>query len=424
MKRRAAAHDYSRPGIYHITLHVAEELGQPLGTVVPIKGLTGDAECSDATVALSPIGTMVKEELLHSITARYPMVNVQDYVIMPEHLHFLLVVQDRILSSNGKTQPIGHIIAGFKLGCNRRYWEMMTQRAEPVTTLNTPTPASVSANCAPAPVPVSTNSGSSAQSAVSVSDGSAARKQPLFSNGYCDVMPVDAAQLETQRAYIRNNPRSRLLRATHRDRLQPQRGGIDTALFVPALRGYLTRECYDFTAEDFALIERRLLLTPTSAQSAVSVSSGFAAGMEHASITCDSYGDRALLTKKLLPVVCHRKDIARFHEQKDRCLAEAAQGAVLVSARIAKGEQAIIDEAIAQGVPVVLITDNGFTERYHPSQERIDRCAEGRLLLVTPWQYQYRGKDDSISVAFCKTMNCVAQALCRLRDDWWKQNTE
>ena len=454
MKRRAAAHDYSRPGIYHITLHVAEELGQPLGTVVPLKGQTGDAECSDATVALSPIGTMVKEELLHSITARYPMVNVQDYVIMPEHLHFLLVVQDRILSSNGKTQPIGHLIAGFKRGCNRRYWEMMMQRAEPVATLNTPTPAPVSTNSGTAPVPVSTspvpvsaNGVSSAQSAVSVSDGSAVRKQPLFSNGYCDVMPVDAAQLETQRAYIRNNPRNRWLRMHNPDWLKPHRGSIDTALTPSALRGYLQREC-PLSADDFALIERRLLLTPASApgasgaqpavsapgaqpavsapgaQSAVSVSSGFAAGMEHASITCDSYGDRALLTKKLLPVVCHRKDFARFHEQKDRCLAEAAQGAVLVSARIAKGEQAIIDEAIDQGFPVVLITDNGFSERYHPSQQRFTHCAEGRMLLVTPWQYQYRGKDDSISVAFCKTMNCVAQALCRLRDDWWKQNTE
>ena len=430
MKRRAAAHDYSRPGIYHITLHVAEELGQPLGTVVPLKGQTGDAECSDATVALSPNGTMVKEELLHSITACYPMVNVQDYVIMPEHLHFLLVVQDRILSSNGKTQPIGHLIAGFKQGCNRRYWKMMTQRAEPVTTLNTPTPAPVSANGGTAPVPVSTspvpvsaNGVSSAQSAVSVSDGSAVRKQPLFSNGYCDVMPVDAAQLETQRAYIRNNPRNRWLRMHNPDWLKPHRGGIDTALTPSALRGYLQREC-PLSADDFALIERRLLLTPTSAQSAVSVSSGFAAGIEHLPITCDSYGNRALLTKKLLPVVCHRKDFARFHEQKDRCLAEAAQGAVLVSARIAKGEQAIIDEAIDQDFPVVLITDNGFSERYHPSQQRFTHCAEGRMLLVTPWQYQYRGKDDSISVTFCKTMNCVAQALCRLRDDWWKQNTE
>lgn len=27
MTRRAAAHDYSRPGIYHITMHVTEEAG-------------------------------------------------------------------------------------------------------------------------------------------------------------------------------------------------------------------------------------------------------------------------------------------------------------------------------------------------------------------------------------------------------------
>ena len=35
MTRRAAAHDYSAPGLYHITLHVAEALGQPLGHRVP-----------------------------------------------------------------------------------------------------------------------------------------------------------------------------------------------------------------------------------------------------------------------------------------------------------------------------------------------------------------------------------------------------
>lgn len=44
-------------------------------------------------------------------------------------------------------------------------------------------------------------------------DGSAAR-QPLFEGGYCDVMPIDARQLETQRAYIKGNPRSRLLLVT------------------------------------------------------------------------------------------------------------------------------------------------------------------------------------------------------------------
>ena len=71
--------------------------------------------------------------------------------------------------------------------------------------------------------------------------------------------------------------------------------------------------------------------------------------------------------------------------------------------------------------PVVLIPDNGFPDRYHPSAERQTHCAEGRLLLITPWQYHYRRASENITVAVCKTMNCVAQSLCRTKDNWWQQ---
>ena len=79
-----------------------------------------------------------------------------------------------------------------------------------------------------------------------------------------------------------------------------------------------------------------------------------------------------------------------------------------------------MNEAVNHGFPVITIADNGFPERYHPSTERIDRCAQGKLLIVTPWQYQYRGKNEQLTIPFCKAMNCVAQALCRQKDDWWK----
>ena len=63
MKSRCFMHDYSAPGIYHITLEVTESLGQPLGCVV------GDINQEDGQpnaprVELSPMGQMVKEELL------------------------------------------------------------------------------------------------------------------------------------------------------------------------------------------------------------------------------------------------------------------------------------------------------------------------------------------------------------------------
>ena len=101
MTRRAVAHDYTKTGIYHITLHVADGLWQPLGDVV------GDAMAPDGMpdaprVDMTPIGQMVEYELLHSIHEHYPMVIVDTYIIMPDHLHFILEVQDKIISRNGK----------------------------------------------------------------------------------------------------------------------------------------------------------------------------------------------------------------------------------------------------------------------------------------------------------------------------------
>lgn len=228
---------------------------------------------------------------------------------------------------------------------------------------------------------------------------------------YCDVIPFDAAQLATQRAYIAGNPRSRLQRISNRAWLTPQRSGIVTALTLPALRGFLHREHLPATCTPEHLEEllSHLLLTTDGAAPSRTL------------ITCQSYGNRQLLARRLLPVVCHRADAARFHEQKQRCLEEASRGAVLVSARIAKGEQAIMDEAIRSGYPVVLLPDNGFPDRYHPSAERQALCADGRLLLITPWQYHYRRAGENITVAVCKTMNCVAQSLCRTKDTWWQQ---
>ena len=231
-------------------------------------------------------------------------------------------------------------------------------------------------------------------------------RRPLFAHGYCDVQPISDEQLATQRAYIAANPRSRLQRSMQRASLTACRMAHTTALTPSALRGFLKRECLakHATPEALAAIECRLLL---------------ADGM----VALDTYGHRELLNSRLLPVVCHRKDKERLNDQKARCLTEAASGAVLVSPRIAPGEQEIMDAAVHGGFPVVLIHDNGFPERYHPSAERINQCAAGQLLLLTPWQYQYRGKNEQVTIPFCKAMNCVAQALCRLKDDWWKSST-
>ena len=402
MQHRSPGNNYTHPGIYHITITISDRKAQSLGRV------TGDLQYPDGhpdapKVELSVIGKMVEYELLHSISYHYPFIEVQDYVIMPEHMHFILNVKNSIISKNGRMTHLGQIIAGFKNGCNRRYWEITGQEeiaAKPLPTTSAPTPSAFRASS-----PSSVAGGFATSAPVSGAKKSrfSSGRPPLFSQGYVDVIPLKEGQLETQRAYIHANPRNRLLRTTNRADLLPQRKTIDTLVTLPALKGYLVKEraLAENDTATWEMLKNRLMV-------------------DNLHITCDSYGFLTLLSKRLLPVVCHRNDLRFFAKHKDACLTAAAEGAVLVSARIARGEQDIIDEVIALGYPVILISDNGFPTIYHPSEARLGLCASGHMLLVTPWSYQYRHNNQEITVAECKTMNCIAQALCHTKDNWWK----
>lgn len=414
MQRRSPGNNYCHPGYYHITITISNRRAQSLGRIV------GDLQYPDGhpdapKVELTAIGKMVEYELRHSISRHYPVVEVQDYVVMPEHIHFILHVKNSIISKNGRETHLGQIIAGFKKGCNRRYWEIIGLTPNTPPSPSGSAPALVSGSMFPAVSPQSFASGS-APTLVSGSmfpavfpqgpkaPSSASSGRPaLFSSGYVDIIPLKEGQLDTQRAYIHSNPRNRLLRITNRSALFPQRNTIDTLVTPSALKGYLTKEhaLRDDDTDTWNTLHSKL----TTANSHV---------------LCDSYGSLDLLTHRLLPVVCHRLDRPLFAQQKAACLDAAQQGAVLVSPRIAAGEQEIIDEAIALGFPVALIIDNGFPAIYHPSESRLALCASAHMLLITPWTYHYRHNNQEITVAECKTMNCIAQAICHSKDSWWK----
>jgi hypothetical protein len=407
MDRRSNCHHYSWPGVYHLTIKVNGTLYQPLGRVVGDSN-EADGKPNAPRVELSETGRMVEYELTTSISRHYPMVEVQDHVVMPEHLHAIVVVKRRIVTANGREAHLGQVIAGFKKGCNRRFWEIEERRGKPAAT-RTAMPAGASS---PMPGVAAAGAASSRGAGVcpavypqgyKVPSQASTGRLPLFAYGYVDVMPVDEKQLDTQRQYIRNNPRSRLMRTQNRAWLQPQRRAIPTALSLSALKGYLLRECRPSQTVAQAWNDIQPLLLA-----------------EDGLVVCDSYGNRELLACRLLPVVCHRKDIPLFERQRQCCLREAECGAVLVSARIAKGEQAIMDEAVSLRYPVVLVVDNGFPEVYHPSERRVQLCADNRLLLVSPWRYRYQPVGASIGAVECKTMNGVVQSLCRMKDSWWK----
>ncbi len=412
MKRRSPGKNYTEAGIYHITLNVSDRRKVSLGRIA------GDLQYPDGHpeaphVELTAIGRMVEAELLHSISAHYPAIEILDHVIMPEHMHFIMVVKYSLVNNkSGRLTHLGQVIAGFKKGCNRRYWEITGQdvagtsegqRGKPAATTNPRSGTATMAETATAGVGMLCSAVSPQKEKVPSRANTG--RIPLFSDGFVDVMPLEPGQLETQRAYIHANPRNRMLRSQHHAELRPQRLVVNTKVTPSALRGYLVREhaLSDNDQEAWQMLCGRLVTTDGS-------------------VWCDGYGSTQLLERHLLPVVCHRSDLRLFDRQKQACLDAAAKGTVLVSARIARGEQDIMDEAIRQGYPVILIVDNGFPEIYHPSENRLDLCAMQRMLLLSPWQFLYRTKEDDITVAWCKAMNCFAQAVCRVKDDWWKQD--
>lgn len=79
---RLPDYDYSSPGTYFVTI-CTHDRQCILSRITVGEGLAPPA------VMLSPIGQCVKEQLL-ALPKRYPAVQIDNYVIMPNHIHLLV----------------------------------------------------------------------------------------------------------------------------------------------------------------------------------------------------------------------------------------------------------------------------------------------------------------------------------------------
>ena len=115
-RKHLAYHDYRERCIYHITL-VCSERKKLLGRVV------GDS-VDEARCELTPLGVEVAKAIQGipgCAAGRGDDVQVLAAVCMPEHVHFVLYVRERM------KDKVGVVIRGFKQGCNKalkRWLEM------------------------------------------------------------------------------------------------------------------------------------------------------------------------------------------------------------------------------------------------------------------------------------------------------------
>ncbi len=105
-------------GTYMITIAVAGR--KPLLGLVKGDHRLQENSPNAPNINLSKLGEMIALEELPKITQYYPSVSVWHTCFMPDHIHLIIHVNENL--KNG--QHIGKVIAGFKTGCSKAWWNL------------------------------------------------------------------------------------------------------------------------------------------------------------------------------------------------------------------------------------------------------------------------------------------------------------
>ncbi len=363
MKRRCDQHDYTQRGIYMITM--ATEGRRPLfGTLKGDPLSTSDD--NKPRVILSPLGEKVKA-CWYEMQNHYPQVSLIKLCIMPDHIHGVLFVKEDM------PQHLGTIINGFKSGTRKaarllgviaetrvpsspaapaaKDTEALPQSTEPqpnAPQLTNPQPNTPQPN-APQPTSPHPNSPHPA-------------KHPttgvLWEPGYNDRILLQEGQLQRMLNYLDDNPRRLLLKHTNPQYFKPL-GKLSVA------------------------------------------------GVE-----MEAMGNTALLEKPAkLQVQCSRHLYQNEIEDRKQYFVKAAQqGAVIVSPCISPGEKQIATAILEAHLPLIVLLLKGFPPFFKPQPHYLMACAEGRLLMLSPYPWQNE-KIENMRQR-CLQLNDLAAEIC------------
>ena len=329
---RARWMDYQSPSIQMLTLVTVDR--KPLL-----------AELRGETTHLTPLGTAVAREIERIPTyLGAASIEILDYVIMPDHVHILLRIHDRL------PKHLGQYIRWFKVQCSDAFTAMVetargvmargdTREDNNATTTNASASATSTAS-ATASGWVSREEASRVLAGVSASMVSPKSKNLLlFAHEYHDSLLYGRGQLARMKNYIKENPRRLALKRANRE---------------------LFRIRQDYTIGRF---------------SCTVLGNIFLAG----------HPQRQVLqcSRSLTP--------EQIEERRRECLMQAANGAVFITAAISPGEKVIARSLREHGFPLIILLEQGFPKpesrhyRYFkPQGVYFEACAAGRLLLVEP----------------------------------------
>lgn len=94
------------------------------------------------------------------------------------------------------------------------------------------------------------------------------------------------------------------------------------------------------------------------------------------------------------------------------CVLASRQGTVMVSPFISPKEKQVKEVLIKEQHPFIVLADNGFRDYCKPSGDIFDAVADGRVLVLSPWEHE-AGKRH-ISRADCVALNKMAEEIAAL----------
>ena len=371
MNRRRVGHDYSSRRIYLITMTV--EGRRPLfGRLVGHDGAT--PETTEASVELSPLGQRVKDEWF-AVTVHHPEVTAVSLQLMPDHLHGILFVEQQMKGH------LSDVIRGFKTSTNKVYRQIVLGRAEAGAAA--PPQHSQQAGKGHAAGASAAGFSAAGASAAGCAAGASASSSSSAAVGCAAAVP----QSKRDRSH-ESREHGLLWTPNYNDHILSNRGELDR------WRQYLADN------------PRRLYLRRRYPE-LFRVSFGLRIGR----FNCSAVGNRFLLAyPKITQVQCS----THFYESDVQkavagYMAAARGGAVLVSPSISDGEKRTMRAAFDAGLPQILITANGLGSYSKPGGAFFDACAEGRLLILSPWEHQNR--KVVLTRAMCMEMNELARLI-------------
>lgn len=192
MLRRCVGHDYTDRQIYMITM--VTEGRRPLFGQVVGRSEAEPGSPDEPHIVVSALGQCVVDEWW-AASLHHPEVEVIALQMMPDHLHGILFVREKM------EKPLGMALRGFKQSCNRHYRELVLG-LPPVPSVALPTQQTIRRD----------------------RRGEDRTHGMLFARGYNDRLLLRSGQLDTWLNYLADNPRRLLMKREHPDLFRVQRG--------------------------------------------------------------------------------------------------------------------------------------------------------------------------------------------------------